>query len=120
MGTQSDGSKNYSEQTAQRIDKKIHEIVQAQYERSLEILNEHRAALDTMADALLEHETIDGVHVKEILDHGKMLSPVIKREIEAVEPEPEEADAGAIETKTGEDDDKDGLAADEAPAPSPA
>ena len=120
MGTQSDGSKNYSEQTAQRIDKKIHEIVQAQYERSLEILNEHRAALDTMADALLEHETIDGVHVKEILDHGKMLSPVIKREIEAVEPEPEEADAGAIETKTSEDDDKDGLAADEAPAPSPA
>ena len=120
MGTQSDGSKNYSEQTAQRIDKKIHEIVQAQYERSLEILNEHRAALDTMADALLEHETIDGVHVKEILDHGKMLSPVIKREIEAVEPEPEEADAGAIETKTSEDDDKDGLATDEAPAPSPA
>jgi len=120
MGTQSDGSKNYSEQTAQRIDKKIHEIVQAQYERSLEILNEHRAALDTMADALLEHETIDGVHVKEILDHGKMLSPVIKREIEAVEPEPEEADAEAIETKTGEDDDKDGLATDEAPAPSPA
>ena len=120
MGTQSDGSKKYSEQTAQRIDKKIHEIVQAQYERSLEILNEHRAALDTMADALLEHETIDGVHVKEILDHGKMLSPVIKREIEAVEPEPEEADAGAIETKTSEDDDKDGLAADEAPAPSPA
>ena len=120
MGTQSDGSKNYSEQTAQRIDKKIHEIVQAQYERSLEILNEHRAALDTMADALLEHETIDGVHVKEILDHGKMLSPVIKREIEAVEPEPEEADAGAIETMTGDDDNKDGLAADEAPAPSPA
>jgi len=112
--------RTYSEQTAQRIDKKIHEIVQAQYERSLEILNEHRAALDTMADALLEHETIDGVHVKEILDHGEMLSPVIKREIEAVEPEPEEADAGAIEAKTGDDDDKDGLAADEAPAPSPA
>jgi hypothetical protein len=45
---------------------------------------------------------------------------VIKREIEAVEPEPEEADAGAIETKMGDDDNKDGLAADEAPAPSPA
>jgi cell division protease FtsH len=120
MGTQSDGSKNYSEQTAQRIDQKINEIVQKQYQRSLDILNEHRAALDTMAEALLEHETIDGVHVKEILEHGEMRSPIIKREIVEIEKEPEEVEEDEVPKKTGEDDDKGDLAGEEAPAPSPA
>jgi cell division protease FtsH len=120
MGTQSDGSKNYSEQTAHRIDQKINEIVQKQYQRSLDILNEHRAALDTMAEALLEHETIDGVHVKEILEHGEMRSPIIKREIVEIEKEPEEVEEDEVPKKTGEDDDKGDLAGEEAPAPSPA
>ena len=120
MGTQSDGSKNYSEETAQRIDKKIFEIVQEQYQRSLDILNEHRAALDVMADALLEHETIDGIHVKEILEHGEMRSPIIKREIAKPEPESEDDEGDEVAKKQDEDDDRGDLAGEEAPAPSPA
>jgi cell division protease FtsH len=120
MGTMSAGSNNFSEETAQKIDQKIYDIVQEQYQRSLDILNEHRAALDTMAEALLEHETIDGIHVKEILEHGEIRSPIIKREI--IDPEPEEEDDSDEEVakKTDEDDDKGDLAGEEAAAPSPA
>ncbi|CAA6678651.1 MULTISPECIES: ATP-dependent zinc metalloprotease FtsH [unclassified Lentimonas] len=120
MGTMGAGANNFSEETAQKIDKKIYEIVQKEYLRSLDILNEHRAALDTMADMLLEHETIDGVHVLEILEHGEMRSPIIKREIAKEEPETDEEDEDKVAKKVDEDDDKDGLAGDEAPAPTPA
>jgi len=94
--------------------------VQEQYLRSLEILKEHRAALDVMAEALLEHETIDGVHVLEILEHGEMRSPIIKREIIEPEPEPDEDSDDEVSKQTEEDDDTGGLAGEEAPAPSPA
>jgi cell division protease FtsH len=120
MGSVGGGSKNYSEETAQRIDKTIYDIVQEQYLRSLEILKEHRTALDTMAEALLEHETIDGVHVNEILEHGEMRSPIIKREIVEPKPESEEDSDEEVAKKTDEDEDKGDLAGEEAPAPTPA
>ena len=34
-------------------------------------------SLELIAEALLEYETIDGVHVNEILNEGKIVSPVI-------------------------------------------
>jgi len=119
MGTVGAGAKNYSEETAQKIDQVIHDIVQEQYIRSLQILNEHRAALDTMAEALLEHETIDGNHVNEILEFGEMRSPIIKRVIAEPEPEPDAVD-DETESQAEEDDDKGDLSGEEAPAPSPA
>jgi cell division protease FtsH len=120
MGQVSGGSKNYSEQTAQKIDKMIYDIVQEQYLRSLEILKEHRTALDGIAEALLEHETIDGKHVHEILEFGEMRSPIVKREIVPDEPEPEEAAEDLKKKADEEGDDQDGLAGEASPAPSPA
>jgi cell division protease FtsH len=119
MGSVGAGTKNYSEETAQKIDQVIHDIVQEQYIRSLQILNEHRAALDTMAEALLEHETIDGKHVDEILEFGEMRSPVITRQPAEPEPEPE-SEEEEPKAKPKEDDDQGDLAGEEAPAPSPA
>ena len=40
----------------------------------MDLLNEHRKALDLTAEALLEHETIDGIHVKEIIEFGEIRS----------------------------------------------
>ena len=42
------------------------------------ILNENIDALHTSANALLEHETIEGKHIHEILDQGKIISPIVK------------------------------------------
>lgn len=112
------GAKNYSEETARKIDQIVHDLIQEQYARALDILNGHRSALDVIAEALLEHETIDGKHVLEIIEHGEMRSPIVKREITPVESDDDEEETDDEPKKvTEEDDDKGGLAGEEAPAP---
>lgn len=120
LGQEIQRSQNYSEETAQKIDAEINRIVEGEYQRCLEILKENRQALDVCAEALLEHETIDGKHVHEILEHGEIRSPIVKRA--EPEPEPEEAAEDEDEKKKAakEDEDKGGLAGDEAPAGAPA
>ena len=118
MGQIGSGRKDYSEKTAQAIDKKIHEIVQEQYDRSLQILKEHREALDILANALLEHETLDGVHVKEIIEYGEIRSPIIKRQVNEPDVEVDEtADQPSDKKAKKEDDGEEGLIGERSPAP---
>jgi len=119
LGQEVARSQNYSEQTAQRIDRSIHEIVDAQYRRSLEILKEHRSALDVCGEALLEHETIDGKHVHEILEFGEIRSPIIKRVISESDPEEDASEDEVGKAASGKQD-KGGFAGEEAPAGAPA
>jgi cell division protease FtsH len=120
LGQEVARSQNYSEQTAQKIDNAIHDIVEKEYKRSLEILKKHRKELDVCAEALLEHETIDGKHVHEILEFGEIRSPVIKREPAEPEAEEEEEDAEAPKKAAKKDEGKGGLTGEEAPAGAPA
>jgi len=59
--------REYSEQTAQLIDDEVERILRAGEERCRKLLTEHRAALDLIARALLEHETISGVEVNRLI-----------------------------------------------------
>ncbi len=70
-------SQHVSEDTARRIDLAIADIINAQYVRAEQLIAENRAALDKVAEALLEHETIEGRHVLEILKHGEIKSPIV-------------------------------------------
>jgi cell division protease FtsH len=69
-------SQHVSEDTARKIDIAVSEIVSTEYKRAEKIIGEHRAALDKIAEMLLEHETIEGRHVLEILQHGEARSPI--------------------------------------------
>ena len=110
-------AKNYSEETAQKIDVIIRDMIQVQYSRALGILNDKRNALNVIAESLLEHETIDGKHVLEIIEHGEMRSPIVKREIPAEELGEDEEEGEVHKNPTEEDDDNGSLAGEEAPAP---
>jgi cell division protease FtsH len=77
LGREITRNENISEETARKIDEEIHRIITEQYERASQIIREHRAALDKIAEALLEHETIDGKHVLEILQFGEVRSPFV-------------------------------------------
>ena len=110
-------AKNYSEETAQKIDVIIRDMIQDQYSRALEILNDKRNALDVIAESLLEHETIDGKHVLEIIEHGEMRSPIIKREISVEELDEDEEEDEVPKKLAKEGDDSGGLAGEEAPSP---
>ena len=60
-------------------------------------------ALHTSAEALLEHETIEGKHIHEILDEGKIISPIINSSPKS---EDEENDATEADENTKEQDSK--------------
>lgn len=69
------GSKDYSEETARKIDFEIKSFIDGAYKRAMEMLTENREALDLIAKALLEFETLDGKQVTDLLYKGEMSDP---------------------------------------------
>ncbi len=51
-------SKPYSEQTAETIDKEISALIESQYQRAIQILEENKDKLNQLADILIEKEVI--------------------------------------------------------------
>ncbi|WOO41241.1 ATP-dependent zinc metalloprotease FtsH [Rubellicoccus peritrichatus] len=111
-------SQNYSEETARMIDIEIKKIIDNQYKRATQIITERREALETIAESLLEHETIDGKHVHEILEHGKIISPVINNQPKPEDIEIDKKEAGKKAAK--DDDEGEALGPGPAPAGMPA
>jgi cell division protease FtsH len=68
LGREFAQQKDYSEDTAIKIDSAIRKIVLTSYVRAREVLNEHLDKLHVLAEALLEYETLDASQVAEILD----------------------------------------------------
>ena len=56
-------SRDYSDDTAREIDEEVKRILHDQENRCRSLLSENRNALDLIARALLEHETISGEEV---------------------------------------------------------
>ena len=61
-------SRDYSDETARVIDQEVQRILAQQESRCRDLLAEHRHALDLVARALLEHETIDGAEVARLIE----------------------------------------------------
>jgi len=59
--------RDYSEQTAQKIDEEVRNIVTGAYDRTTKLIRENLDALHLMANALLEKETLDGKDIDNIL-----------------------------------------------------
>jgi cell division protease FtsH len=70
---------DYSEATAQSIDKEIQVIVQSGYERAKKILTDNRDMLDSLAKALIEFEVLDTKQIDKLLA-GETLPPLEKKE----------------------------------------
>jgi cell division protease FtsH len=57
---------DYSEDTAVKIDQEVKRIVMENYERSREVLLEHKATLEKIAEELLTREVLDAEQVRRI------------------------------------------------------
>jgi cell division protease FtsH len=57
----------YSEDVAAKIDRQVRQILESCYQRAKQILLEHRALLDRLADTLVERETLDGDEFRAIV-----------------------------------------------------
>ncbi|MEI6461409.1 MAG: ATP-dependent zinc metalloprotease FtsH [Verrucomicrobiota bacterium] len=67
----------YSDDTARRIDQAVALIVNEQFARAEKVLSENSEAHRKIAEALLEHETLDGIHVMEIIKTGSIQTPIV-------------------------------------------
>ena len=67
--------RTYSESTAQKIDSAIKELIDWSYSEAKKILIDKKEALEMIAQALLEYETLDASHIMDILEHGEMKDP---------------------------------------------
>ncbi|GLS01940.1 ATP-dependent zinc metalloprotease FtsH [Brevundimonas denitrificans] len=63
-------SQNVSEETARIIDSEVKRIVGAGWDEARQILTEKAADLETLAQALLEYETLSGQEIKDLLEKG--------------------------------------------------
>jgi cell division protease FtsH len=76
LGREISRTQNHSDATARRIDEAITAIVQEQYARAEKLIADNAEALRKIAEALLLHETLDGVHVMEIIKTGAIQTPI--------------------------------------------
>jgi len=105
LGKELSRAQNYSDETAQKIDAAIKRIIDEQYDRAKDILNENISALHASAEALLEYETVEGKHIHEILEQGKIVSPVINSNPSDDKDEGPDASASEEDAEEGKGDD---------------
>ncbi len=60
---------DYSAETAKRIDDEVERIMREAHERAREVLGSRRTQMDTMAEVLLERETVEGAAVDALLEN---------------------------------------------------
>jgi cell division protease FtsH len=60
------GTKNFSEETARLIDSEVQRIITECHDEASRLLSQHRGALETLAHALLERETLDEQEILEV------------------------------------------------------
>jgi len=77
---------DYSEQTAQEIDSEVKRLVNTNYELAVQILKDHRDALDRIAEGLIIWETLDYAQIKRLIEGEDIGVPII--EIKKVEEKP--------------------------------
>ncbi|MFO1439289.1 MAG: ATP-dependent zinc metalloprotease FtsH [Verrucomicrobiaceae bacterium] len=75
LGRDINRSRDYSEATAQEIDREVRRLVDDGYERAKQLIMAHRDKIELIAQALLEYETLDGDQVKDIVNLGFMQNP---------------------------------------------
>ncbi|MEP6847772.1 MAG: ATP-dependent zinc metalloprotease FtsH [Acidobacteriota bacterium] len=67
LGREISQHRDYSEDTAIKIDQEVQKIISAQYERARSIIVDNKDALIRLAEALLEFETLDGVQIRRVV-----------------------------------------------------
>jgi cell division protease FtsH len=98
--------RDYSEDTAIKIDQEVKKIVIGAYQRARQVLDTHRDKLERIAQALLEREVLDANEIK-LLIEGKPLpekppAPAVPEAAAAPQPAPSGVKPAPAFTKSGQ------------------
>ena len=67
LGREIGHQRDYSEDTAHRIDEEVRQIIESGLDRARTLLKDHRVLLEELSKALLEKETLDSKQVEDIV-----------------------------------------------------
>lgn len=59
--------RDFSEETAIKIDQEVNRIISEQYARATKILQDNREAMERLTEALLEHESLDSAQIRRVV-----------------------------------------------------
>ncbi len=90
LGREINQHRDFSEDTAIKIDKEVNRIVSEQYARAKQIIEENRVGLERLTDALLEFESLDSAQIRRV---------VAGLPINGDDPQPASDDDGTPETE---------------------
>ena len=99
--------RDYSEDTAIKIDQEVRKLVNAGYTTARQVISEGRETLERIAQALIEREVLDGSEIKLLVD-GKELPKIIP---------PSKPDDGGVQQVLKPEPGRPGLKGGEHPAP---
>jgi cell division protease FtsH len=99
--------RDYSEDTAIKIDQEVRKLVNAGYATAKQVISEGREILERIAQALIEREVLDGSEIKLLVD-GKELPKIIP---------PSKPDDGGVQQVLKPEPGRPGLKGGEHPAP---
>jgi cell division protease FtsH len=100
LGYSVNRTRQMSNETAQAIDKEIRKVVEDGYARAKHLLDENRGELESLAQALLEYETLSGDEIKKVIagesiDRGGSKGPSLPAAGSSI-PKAKRPKAGAI------------------------
>jgi cell division protease FtsH len=87
LGREFSQRREVSDSTAETVDSEIKRILDEAYQGAEKALVDNRVLLDSIAEALLDRETLDADEIK-LLDAGKQLPPMPKPVVEEATPAP--------------------------------
>lgn len=73
--------KNISDKTAEEVDRQIRKIIDDAYEETHRILTKHKKELETLSEALIEHETLTGEEIHLLLKGQKLPEKILQRRL---------------------------------------
>jgi cell division protease FtsH len=82
LGRELTRHKSYSEETARRIDAEVSKILQNAYRRATDLIEKNQDKLQMLVEMLLEHESMDGRDVEELIKLGRIRTPEERAEDE--------------------------------------
>ncbi|MHC4742466.1 MAG: ATP-dependent zinc metalloprotease FtsH [Planctomycetota bacterium] len=71
------GEKEYSDETAQKIDQEIRKLTDEAYKDAKSLITENKDSLERIAKALLKYETLDADDVQLLIDGGELDKPTV-------------------------------------------
>ncbi|MEY3591164.1 MAG: hypothetical protein RLZZ38_117 [Bacteroidota bacterium] len=91
-------TKPYSEDRAKVIDEEVSKLIESQYQRALQLLNENKAQLEQLAARLLSSEVIFKEDLEAIFGK-RQWDPIIEEAVEEVKEESVEAEVEQVATE---------------------